>query len=283
MQIIGSLFNTIFFAPVVNVLVLLVSSVQSLGMPGALGLSIVLVTIIIKLLTWPLNMQQLRSAKKMNELKPHLDELKKKHKGDKKSFASAQADLFKQHGYNPAAGCLPTLLQIPILIALYQAISSMFNGASGLEHINYFLYPFVEKLQQAPSPYFLGFDLAAKPSDFMSIGWVVLLVPIVTALLTFIQSKMMAPVSVKPYPSDSPKEKGEKKKEEDAMSAVSTQMMYMMPVMIGYFAFSFPIGLSVYWNTFSLLGIYQQYQVTGWGGLGGLIEKVSLFKMRRLR
>lgn len=275
MQFIGDIFNYIFFAPVVNALVLILNLLELVHIPGALGLSIILLTVIIRLLVWPLMSAQLRSAKKMGDLKPHLDALKKKHDKDKQAFALAQAQLFKEHGYNPAAGCLPSLLQIPAIIALYQAISSLFDGQKGLEHINYFLYPFVKDLTSAPDPYFLGFNLASRPSDFTKVGVVVLLIPVVTALLQFAQSKMMTPKVVKEYPSDSPKEKKEKEKTEDAMTAVQGQMTYMMPIMIGYFAFSFPIGLALYWNAFSLLGIYQQYKISGWGGLEGWVKRFS--------
>lgn len=276
MQIVGDIFNTIFLAPVFNVLVIILRSLESLGVPGALGLAIIILTVLIRLLTWPLMGQQLKSAKKMADLKPHLDVLKKKHDKDKTAYATAQAALFKEHGYNPAAGCLPTLIQIPVIIALYQSISSLFDGASGLAHINYFLYPVVEKLTSAPNPYFLGLNLASKPADFASVGWVVLTIPVLTGLLQLLQSKMMIPVPVKQYPSDSPKEVKEKEGTEDSMAAVQSQMTYMLPVMIGFFAYNFPIGLAIYWNMFSLMGIYQQYQVSGWGGLRPWLQKIKI-------
>jgi YidC/Oxa1 family membrane protein insertase len=130
-------------------------------------------------------------------------------------------------------------------------------------------------LTATPDPFFLGLNLSAHPSDFAKVGVFVLLVPILTALLQFVQSKMMSPKAVKEYRSDSPKEKKEKEKTEDAMSAVQSQMTYMMPLMIGYFAFSFPIGLAIYWNTFSLIGIYQQYRLSGWGSLETLLSRLS--------
>ncbi len=275
MNILGDFFNAVFLAPVINALIIMQGWLQAFHIPGALGWSIILLTVVIRVLVWPLMSAQMRSAKKMMDLKPHLDTLKKKHDKDKQAFTLAQAALFKEHGYNPMAGCLPSLLQIPLIIALYQSISSLFDGQKGLDHINYFLYPFVDKLTVAPDAYFLGLNLSAKPSEFATIGFLVLLVPVLTALLQFVQSKMMAPKAVKEYPSDSPKEKKEKEKNEDAMSAVQTQMTYMMPLMIGYFAFSFPIGLAIYWNTFSMLGIYQQYKVSGWGGLADLVSKIK--------
>lgn len=273
MQVISDLFNLLFFAPIVNLLVLILRALQAVGVPGALGLSIIILTVVIRFLIWPFMSTQLKSAKKMADLKPHLDELKRKHGADKQALASAQMALYKEHGVNPAGGCLPALLQIPIVIALYQAILTFFGDSQGLERINNLLYLSAWKLDTAPDLLFLGFNLADKPADFFRIGPALLLVPIVTALLQFVQSKMMTPQPVKSYPSDSPQEKKEKTQTEDAMSAVQGQMLYLIPVMIGYFAFSFPIGLSIYWNTFTILGIWQQYLISGWGGMESLWNK----------
>lgn len=267
MQIIGFIFNTIFFGPVVNLLVLILHGLETLRVPGALGFAVIILTIIIRLLVWPLMSSQMKSLKKMNELKPHLDELKAKHKDDKQAFAAAQMALYKQHGVNPAGGCLPMLIQFPILIALYQSISAFFGGGVGLERLNSVLYSPAWSLKVAPDLNFFGVNLATKPSDFTHLGVFLLLIPVLTGLLQFIQSKMMSPAPVEKYPSDSPKEKREKDTQEDTMQAVQSQMLYLMPVMVGYFAFQFPVALSLYWNTLTILGIIQQYYISGWGGL----------------
>lgn len=274
MQVIGAIFDTLFFAPIVNLLVLIFNSLQVVQVPGALGFAIILLTIIIRLAVWPFMATQLKSAKKMADLKPHLDALKEKHKGDKQAMAAAQMALYKEHGVNPAGGCLPAIMQIPIVIALYQAIFLFFGDGSGLARVNSLLYIKDWSLVSAPDLHFLGLNLATKPSEFMSLGWVLLLIPLLTAGLQFIQSKMMAPKPVKVYPGDLPKEKKEKVKAEDSMSAIQSQMTYMMPIMIGYFAFQFPIGLALYWNTFTVLGIVQQHRISGWGGIEGWIKKI---------
>ncbi len=275
MQIIGDIFNLVFLGPVVNILVLLLKGLESLHIPGALGFSIIILTILIRLIVWPLMSTQLKSAKKMSDLKPHLDALKKKHSGDKQALSKAQMDLYKEHGINPAGGCLPSLIQIPIIIGLYQSILAIFDPVHGLDRINHLLYLPWLHLDKVPDPYFFGINLTSKPAEFSKIGFLVLLVPVLTALLTFVQSKMMTPVPVKEYPSDSPKEKKEKEQTEDAMSAVQGQMAYMMPLMIGYFAFQFPIGLAFYWNTFTILGIIQQYLLSGWGGLAPILGRFT--------
>lgn len=270
----GDIFNLILLQPMLNLIVGLVNIVEAAHIPGALGLSIVLLTVAFKLVTWPLYATQLKTTKKMSELKPHLDKLKDKHKDDKMALNRAQMELYKEHGVNPAGGCLPSLLQILIIIPLYQVIQAFVDPAKGLEKINHFLYPFQNHLAHLPDPNFLGLNLTQKPSDFINfshgINWTyapILLVPIVTGLLQFGLSKMMAPQGVKPYPSDSPKEKKEKVVEEDMAQAMQGQMLLMMPVMIGIFSYQFPIGVSLYYNVTSIVTMWQQYLVTGWGGL----------------
>ncbi|MCL5784418.1 MAG: YidC/Oxa1 family membrane protein insertase [Patescibacteria group bacterium] len=275
MQIIGDIFNTVFFAPVVNLLVMIFQGLNLLHIPGALGFSIIILTVIIRLIVWPFMGSQIRSAKKMAELKPHLDALKKKHGKDKQALAAAQMALYKEHGVNPAGGCLPSIIQIPVIIALYQTILAFFSNGGNIDRINNALYLPSWHLASAPDLYFFGINLAIKPSQFTSIGWLLLLIPAVTAFLQFIQSRMMTPKPIKEYSSDSPKEKKEKENLEDSMSAMQSQMSYMMPIMVGYFAFQFPIGLALYWNTFTILGIIQQYLISGWGNLEGWIRLIK--------
>jgi YidC/Oxa1 family membrane protein insertase len=273
--LIGAFFQTVFFRPIVTLLVGIIDLLNKLHIPGSMGLSIILLTVLIRLLVWPFMASQLRVTKKMAEVKPHLDKLKEKHGTDKQALALAQAALYKEHGINPAGGCLPSLIQIPIIISLYQSILLIFNG-QGLDKINQLLYIPSLKLTSKPDPNFLGLNLAGKPSDFAHIGLFVLLIPVLTALFQFIQSTMMTPTKpVKAYPSDSPKEKKEKEGSEDTMMAVQNQMRFMMPLMIGYFSFSFPTGLSLYWNTLTLVGILQQYLLSGWGGMSGIAESAK--------
>lgn len=268
LSLIGSLFHSVFFTPIVNLLVVIIDGLSWVHIPGALGLSIIILTVLIRLLLWPLMSSQLKLAKKTAELKPHLDALKEKHKDDRQALMSAQSALYKEHGINPAAGCLPTLLQLPILISLYQAIQLLVFNSSGMEKINELLYLPILRLNSKPDPYFLGLNLAFRPADFLTKGWFLLLIPILTALLTYVQSTMMTPKLVKEYPSDSPKEIKEKEQSEDTMAAVQNQMKFMMPLMIGYFAYTLPTGMAIYWNTLTLVGIWQQYLISGWGEVG---------------
>ncbi len=274
---IGDIFNLIFLGPVINLLVLIFQTLQAAHIPGALGFSIMILTIVIRVLVWPFMSSQIKATKKMADLKPHLDVLKQKHKGDKQALATAQMALYKEHGVNPAGGCLPALIQIPVFIALYQSIINILPGSGGnINFVNSLLYFPQFKLPQALDPNFFGLNLGIKPSDFGSQGILLLLIPVMTGVLTFIQSKMAMPKPVKHYPSDSPKEEKEKQGLEESMGQVQSQMVFMMPLMIGYFAFSFPIGLAIYWNTYTILGIIQQYMLTGWGGIGDYVAKFKV-------
>ncbi len=268
LALIGSVFHEALYRPIMNLLIFFINQT------GSLGVSIILLTLLIRFLVWPFMTSQLRSAKKLAELKPHLDILKSKHKGDRQALSQAQMALYKEHGYNPAGGCLPSLVQLVVVWALAQAVPALFS--EGVQSINGLLYPFVSPLTTSPDPHFLGLDLSTKIASvqmFSPYWTALLLVPLITAALTFVQAKMMMPKPVAVRPSDTSKEKKEKEDMEDTMSAVQGQMVVMMPIMIAVFSYQLPIGLAVYWNVMTLVGLVQQYMISGWGGLSDLLPK----------
>ncbi len=255
---------------------MIINILQGLGIPGALGLSVILMTLLIRFVLWPVMGSQIKSASKIAGLKPHIDELKVKHKNDKAALSKAQMDLYKEHGVNPAGGCLPALIQIPVFLALANAIPTFFQ-ADGLEKVNSLSFLPDFKLTSFPDPHFLGINLSHSLSG-LSIGsseWMLLLtVPLITAALSFVQSKMMMSEPLKVNKNDSPKEAKQKVELEDTMSAMQTQMLYMMPIMIGVFAYQFPVGVALYWNIFTIVGIIQQHKISGWGGMAPWIKRV---------
>lgn len=266
-----SIFNQVLFWPILNVLIAFYKGLTQLGIPGAFGFSIIAATALIRLILYPLTSAQIKSAQKMTALKPQLDQLSKLHKNDKQRLQQEQMRLYKEAGINPAAGCLPVLLQMPILIALYQVFFRVLNQGNleqvvgEINKIVYFPALHIQRLDLS----FFGLNLAGKPSDWTRVGWWLLLIPVITALLQFWQTKIMMPAanstnSKQLIPASGSKAVGDKKddKKEDDMSAVmQKQMSVMMPLMIGFFAYSFPLGLSFYWNTFTIFGIIQQYQL----------------------
>jgi YidC/Oxa1 family membrane protein insertase len=229
-----------------------------LGVPGALGFSIVLLTVFIRLILYPLNLKQLRSAQEMQKLKPKIDILAKKHKNNKKKLQQEQLKLYQKHGINPAAGCLPTLLQFPILIGLYRVFLQLLGNGhmDGItEQINKIVYIPQLKITQFNVDFF-GISLGVNPSQWQKYGIWLLAIPLITAGLSYYQARTMQPKE-----ANSQDKKKEKKGEEDFAGAMQTQMKYLFPLMIGWISFRFPLGLTLYWNTFSLFGIIQQLQV----------------------
>lgn len=266
-------FEVLLTTPILNLLVAFYKILAALSIPGALGVAIILLTVTIRLILWPLTGAQLKSSQKMAALKPHLDRIKTEHGHDKIRHQAEITKLYKEHGVNPLAGCLPLLLQIPVFIALYNVLLKIVQvNGTFLESINSKLYSFVPHLEKIPNTSFLGLDLAAKPADWRQVGFLILAIPIVTGILQFIQSKMLVPASPNRGEPPAPKV-GEGKKTEDTMAQVSSQMAMVMPLMIAFFSYGFPVGLSLYWNTFTVIGIIQQYVVAGPGGLNKYLPK----------
>jgi YidC/Oxa1 family membrane protein insertase len=285
MQIIGDLFNLILLQPTINLIVAILRLLVSVHIPGALGISIIILTVLIKVVLWPLTHSQLKATKtnteKMALIKGEKEALKKKHQSDKLALRQAEAELYRKHGINPTSGCLPILIQTAFIWPIYQVVQALLDPVHGLDKINYFLYFSGWKLNKLPDPHFLGVNLAGKPADFAHLGFLVLLVPLLTAVFSLVQAKMISPAPQKPYPSDSPKEKKEKESTEDTMSAVQGQMSFLMPLMFAYFSFTFPIGLSIYWNTLTILTIFQQYKANGWGQAKDLFKYIPFLSQKK--
>jgi len=195
-----------------------------------LGLAIIALTVALRLLLFPLTLPSLRSMKVQRDIKPELDRLKDKYKGDRQKLATAQMELFKQKGVNPLSGCLPQILQLVILIALYRVfISNLQNG--GLNHL------------------FLFWDLSVRDPYFV--------LPILAAGSQFVLSKMMLPaVSQEHKVAHEAKDK-----QEDFASALQRQNLFLFPVLTLFLGLQFPAGLMLYWFVSTLLQIPQQWLV----------------------
>lgn len=198
----------------------------------------------------------METAKKMQDLKPHLDKLSKKHGTDRQKLQQAQLRLYQEAGINPASGCLSLIIQIPIFIALYQALLLFLsnggaqNMAKVVDSINKVLYIPALRITNFDL-WFFGFNLAQTPQKAGI--WFYYTIPLLTALLQYYQAKVSSPPSV---PVD--KSKGEKASSQaDFQKAMQTQMKYIFPLLIGWFAYILPVGLSLYWNVFSIFSIIQ--------------------------
>src|ERR1035437_4047122 len=198
-----SAFNTFLFVPIVNLLVVLYHGLNFIHLPYALGFSIIVLTILIRLVLYPLTDSQLKASKKMQELTPHLNRLKEKHKNDAKMLQSETMKLYKEHGVNPAAGCLPVLIQLPLIWALYAALQLIVKpGMVTLKTVNAMLYSDSFKLLKPWDATFFTLPLAQSPSHLFNLSlmrtWPILLVPVATGVFQFIQSKMMFSSATKP-------------------------------------------------------------------------------------
>lgn len=250
-----NLWNQLLVWPIVNVLVALYKFFEFLRIPGPLGFAVIGLTLLIRLLLYPLMAAQLRSAKKMAKLKPHMDALTIKHKENKQALQQAQLALYKEHGVNPAAGCLPLLIQLPVLIALYNVFYQILGNGNLQKitaEINQVVYTPAFKLSALDLNFF-GVNLGIKPAQFQTGGYLLLLVPVVTAALQWYQTKLMTPPVVKAAEG--------KPAEEDAAAEMQKQMAIVTPLLFGYFAFQFPLGLALYWNVFGIFGIMQQLAI----------------------
>ncbi|HCS79231.1 TPA: hypothetical protein DIV55_05850 [Patescibacteria group bacterium] len=243
-----TIWNQLLIWPILNALMAFYKAFELVHVPGAFGFAIIALTLLINTLLFPLKRKQLESTQKLQSLKPQLDELSKKHKDDKVKLQQAQMELYKTAGVNPAGGCLPLLVQIPLFIALYNVFNTVLNGDAGFaERINTVLYHPALHITTLDLSFF-GINLTTKPSEWQSVGVWLLLIPVVTAGLQYLQTKLMLPPAPK------------QKTEGDQMADMQRQMAIVTPIMFGYFAYSFPIGLAIYWNTFTLFGIIQQRQ-----------------------
>lgn len=252
----GELFTIIFKDPTINLLLVFYHLFLKLHVPGAFGLAIIGLTVFIRALLHPFFKQQIELSEKMQTVKPHMDELQKKHKDDKKKLQEEQHRLYKEMGINPASGCVFAIIQLPIFLALYQVLFSFFQKGKDIKeviaHINNSVYTPFLKIQTI-DPHFFGLNLAIPPSLWNKYGWYYLLIPIITGILQYYQISLSTPK----IPKKPEAEVKDKKEEPDMQSMMSGQMKMMFPIMIGYFSYTLPIGLSLYWNVFSIFSIWQ--------------------------
>ncbi len=268
-----NLWNTLLLYPFVNLLIAIDR------VTGNLGWSIIFLTLGLRLLMTPLVLPSLRLSKKVQELAPELAKIKAQYKDDKTALMNAQTALYKQHGANPASGCLPQILQLVILIALYTAMNTVLSshGSSTIAHLNTILYSF----NQLPAHFNFSTQFAylnLNQPDTFKIPGLALPLPgaflILAAVVQLISSKMMVPVVAKE------KQVAAKTSEsmDDAMVQAQEQMLYLFPLMTLVIGYRFPSGLVLYWFVFSFISMFQQYSVTGWGGLRPWLKSAHLLK-----
>lgn len=237
---ITNLFNTLFFQPILNLLVWLYVTI-----PGQdVGIAIILMTIIIKVILYPLTHLQIKQQRAMQALQPKIEEIRKRLKDDKEKQAAELMELYKREKVNPASSCLPLLFQLPVFLALFHALQVGLNS-QGLN----MLYPFVPNPQNI-NAMFLGVLDLTKPNYVLAI---------LAGLVQFWQTKQILkpPAAIiSPPPPEVASTEGAK--DESMTAMMNKQMTYMMPIMTVVIGFTLPGGLTLYWLTMSLLTVAQQ-------------------------
>jgi YidC/Oxa1 family membrane protein insertase len=188
------------------------------------GLAIIVLTILVRICTAPLMAKQMRSAERMRALQPRMKELQEKYKDDRQKQSEATMKLYREEKVNPVAGCLPLLLQFPVLIGLFYALRS----SIGLRHAPFALW--INDLSQPATLFVLpGLDFPIR------------LLPLVMGASMFVQQKMTPTTGMDP--------------------TQARMMLIMMPAMMLFISYTFPSGLVLYWTVSNLLGIAQQYWI----------------------
>lgn len=223
------IFHSFIFQPIYNALILIYNII-----PGHdLGVAIILLTVIVRLLLYPISKKQIESQKKLQDLQPEIKKLQDKYKGDKEKQGRALMEFYKEKKVNPASGCLPLVVQIVFFIALYQAFIAgiNFNSACGD------LYSFVA-CPSSISVNFFGMLNLAKPNVVLAV---------IAAAGQFVQTKMMMTKNPAPV------------KKDDFSSIMTKQMLYLGPLLTLFIGMKFPAGLALYWVVNTLFAIVQQY------------------------
>jgi YidC/Oxa1 family membrane protein insertase len=236
------MWDAIIIKPFINVLLWIYSLV------GNFGVAIILFTILIRLITHPLMVSQIKGSSAMQDLQKNKKwlEIQEKYKGEKDKLAQEQMALYKELGINPFASCLPTLIQFPIIIGLYQAvIKAMAATPIELLAMVRHIYPgFLDPATLIPlHSRFLWMDLG-QPERLVipGLGFGIPILAIIVVVTTYVQGRLITP------PSTSGKDQG----------AMMGNMMNMyMPVLMGYLALTFASGLSLYFVASNLIGILQ--------------------------
>ena len=235
------------------------------------GLAIILFTILIRIVTWPPNAQQMKGAAAMQALQSDKEwqAVQKKYAKDKEKLAQEQMRFYREKGINPFGSCLPTLIQFPIIIALYQSITRALGSTPlDLLKLSRSLYPFLDASDLIPlNSKFLWMNLGQPegipmPFEISFLPYGFPLLALIVALTTYIQAKLTMPASPNPG---------------DQTAAMSNMMSVYMPLMLGYFALTFPSGLSVYFITSNILGIVQ-YAMQGKANWRNLIPGAARTK-----
>lgn len=228
----GNFFTTVFYQPILNLVIAIYNF-----LPGHdIGLTIIILTVLIKLLLFPLSKKSIESQKALQNLQPKLDEIKKKHADNKEAMSRAMMELYKQEKVNPLSSCLPLLLQLPFFWAIFKVFRDELTGKALL-----LVYPFITNPGMI-NPTAFGFLDFSKSNIILAV---------LAGVSQYFQAKMMPmrPASIKTEGST----------DENMMAVMNKQMLYFMPILTIFICLTLPSGLAFYWLISTLLTIAQQW------------------------
>jgi YidC/Oxa1 family membrane protein insertase len=224
------LFQVIFYQPILNLLIFLYNTVSF----HDLGVAIILLTVLIRFLLWPLSNKSIKQQKALQELQPKITALKEKHKDNKQQMSLETMKLYKDNKINPFSSCLPLLLQLPFLFAVFRVFRDGLNNKLDL------VYSFIHRPEIINTIAFGFFNLSKT-------SWVL---AAVAGAAQFWQAKMLV--------SRRPDIKTGGSKDEDMAAIMNKQMTYFMPVLTIFIGLSLPAGLTLYWCIVTLMTVWQQ-------------------------
>jgi YidC/Oxa1 family membrane protein insertase len=270
LSLLAWLFNPIFQVMLI-ILIGVYVFLENLGFPAAIGWAIVVLTLIVRTVVIPLYRRQLTSQRRMQLLQPEIKEIQKRYKGDAMKARVAQQELFKERGVSPLAGCLPLLLQMPLLFIMYSVIQNGLTNVDPTAMLTVFGHQIIpltcNNLNAAGVPdaslgpcidTFIpilnsGIDVSKPSYLFAVFGFGVSLLAIISAGLQLVQSRMMLPLS---DPAN-----------DDPNTKITRQTMLLLPLLSVVYGGFLPAGLFIYWITATIFSIVQQYLIVGWGGM----------------
>ncbi len=271
------------FTPIFQVMFIILIAVyqflENLGLPGAIAWAIVVLTLIVRAVLIPLYRKQLVSQRRMQLIQPELREIQKRYKGDSMKARMAQQELFKERGVSPFAGCLPLLLQLPLLFIMYSVIQNGLTNVDPTAMLTVFGVQVVDLQCTNINPTTGMPDAAlgpcidsvvpilgdiAQPQAFLWIaGFGLSFLAIASALLQLVQSRMMLPVA---DPTN-----------DDPNTRIQRQTMLFLPLISVIYGGFLPAGLFIYWIVATIFSIVQQYLIVGWGSMFPLFGRTPSF------
>jgi YidC/Oxa1 family membrane protein insertase len=258
------------FTPIFQILFIILAAayqfLENLGVPGAIAWAIVILTLIVRAVLIPLFRRQLVSQRRMQLLQPEMREIAKRFKGDSMKTRVAQQELMRERGVNVAGGCLPLLLQMPLLFIMYSVIQNGLTNQDPRAMLQVFGFQLVDlkchnlvngvidatKTCVDSNVPLLG-DVAHAQTFLQVAGFGLSALAIASALLQLVQSRMMLPAA---DPTN-----------DDPNARVQRQMMLFLPIISVAYGGFLPAGLFIYWIVATVFSIVQQYLIVGWGSM----------------